>query len=78
MNWKQDGDVSSLMLALIKAREFRQKVKKKLNWNKSMNLLAFAVVFFILILFAWLFWPHISAAWNQFLAFRNQLNITTP
>lgn len=45
------------------------------RWQKTINLLAFTVVLLLVILAIWFFWPQISVAWGQFLAWRNQVNI---
>ena len=66
-----DDDIIVKMQKLLSAK----KLMKKLAWQRAMNLLAFAVVVVICSLIVFIFWPQINAAWSQFLAWRNQINI---
>lgn len=49
---------------------------RKARWRMFTNLLVLFVAGLIICLVAWLFWPQISAVISQFLAWRNEVNIT--
>ena len=55
--------------------EFLRQSHKRASWNKTVNLLAVAILTILVVLAIWLFWPQIAGLINQFLSWRQSVNI---